>query len=316
MGLSPLARGNQPECCRPGRAGGPIPARAGQPIRRTRSTRPSWAYPRSRGATDIGKSDGCAIWGLSPLARGNPRRPLPQAWPPGPIPARAGQPGGPCSLSCAAWAYPRSRGATSSLPAPWALDGGLSPLARGNPGQRQHRALFRGPIPARAGQPEWLFREYPWIRAYPRSRGATVPWQMCRAAWPGLSPLARGNRGSLARIEQPGGPIPARAGQPMWGRRARRALWAYPRSRGATVLHSQAVSPSKGLSPLARGNHWLPQFFSLPSGPIPARAGQPSRHLRGAGWHGAYPRSRGATNITRLELDYMKGLSPLARGNL
>ena len=72
----------------------------------------------------------------------------------------------------------------------------------------------------------------------------------------------------------------------------------------------------QGLSPLARGNRkrWS-RSVSL-RGPIPARAGQPSR-----GWcswraRRAYPRSRGATSG---ESDFMLppwGLSPLARGNL
>src|SRR5690606_29171417 len=69
-GLSPLARGNPPEPAARPTTPGSIPARAGEPRWRYRSSHQSKVYPRSRGGTgDDFVSFGC-VHGLSPLARG------------------------------------------------------------------------------------------------------------------------------------------------------------------------------------------------------------------------------------------------------
>ncbi len=135
-------------------------------------------------------------------------------------------------------------------------------------------------------------------------------------AFPGLSPLARGNLGvSVARRES-GGPIPARAGQPTPSFRGPGSAWAYPRSRGATGGAGVIGRDKMGLSPLARGNRTVGVLMRWPAGPIPARAGQPSASgaWRPSAW--AYPRSRGATASAVFRAALFTGLSPLARGNL
>ena len=213
-GLSPLARGNQilRHCWTLWL--GPIPARAGQP-RPCRIRRPwCWAYPRSRGATfaSVGGMD--KMKGLSPLARGNQGRCMGRPAYQGPIPARAGQPPDQTAQGLLIWAYPRSRGATVPAHGQSLQCGGLSPLARGNRhagpgGYRPDR-----PIPARAGQPLCRMKQTSLIRAYPRSRGATVSASQLPKSTAGLSPLARGNRLSRHRNDFVSGPIPARAGQP------------------------------------------------------------------------------------------------------
>ena len=172
-GLSPLARGNRAEFLVQRARVGPIPARAGQPA--CRSGR-GWcwrAYPRSRGATDLRAKFPVARLGLSPLARGNPKLLVYLASPLGPIPARAGQPGGAATQRCAPKAYPRSRGATSTEVPVRVVSRGLSPLARGNLVGGGGRGFQWGPIPARAGQPCSTARSQLLARAYPRSRGAT-----------------------------------------------------------------------------------------------------------------------------------------------
>ena len=93
------------------------------------------------------------VWGLSPLARGNPAGRLTSAAGGGPIPARTGQPLGlPCCW-LAGRAYPRSHGATSHKRILQSALLGLSPLARGNRQQARIEELEDGPIPARTGQP-------------------------------------------------------------------------------------------------------------------------------------------------------------------
>ena len=71
LGLSPLARGNLVGEPLHYPAGGPIPARTGQP-RRTGTYCPRiTAYPRSHGATAPAAVLALIALGLSPLARGN-----------------------------------------------------------------------------------------------------------------------------------------------------------------------------------------------------------------------------------------------------
>ena len=173
-GLSPLARGNHAASSSPRRASGPIPARAGQPSW-PHWVQPIWrAYPRSRGATAMSPSMAWSNLGLSPLARGNPAGAVPGGGHAGPIPARAGQPTPPLQFAFSAWAYPRSRGATTPPTQPCAPAWGLSPLARGNPSAPDQSERRRGPIPARAGQPVGVAVHFHFLRAYPRSRGATL----------------------------------------------------------------------------------------------------------------------------------------------
>ncbi len=212
---------------------------------------------------------------------------------------------------------------------------GLSPLARGNlsGGQLDYQTL--GPIPARAGEPAVTDRDFPLLRAYPRSRGGTKPAPEGVRRIAGLSPLARGNLESGGKRAQGCGPIPARAGEPR-KRRVNRIAWgpiparagepngfvlleggqgAYPRSRGGTGSNLLLCLAHGGLSPLARGNpasmrSWLSRF-----GPIPARAGEPESDSACSGVSRAYPRSRGGTFGRLLFIRLRKGLSPLARGN-
>jgi len=233
-GLSPLARGNQRQSFRHTAPDGPIPARAGQPWLRPSSEVWQRAYPRSRGATRRVNAILAHYQGLSPLARGNPASEHNAPVRSGPIPARAGQPRAGCADDRPSGAYPRSRGATNRMTALSSMNWGLSPLARGNLAALANPDGGEGPIPARAGQPHLTTVCPSWSRAYPRSRGATFDEQKIIAVEGGLSPLARGNLAQPDARLDPGGPIPARAGQPSPRPTAPSWRGAYPRSRGAT----------------------------------------------------------------------------------
>ena len=212
-------------------------------------------------------------------------------------------------------AYPRSRGATCGADTQDNRIEGLSPLARGNRSPALHRRGAGGPIPARAGQPVSRRRLLISPRAYPRSRGATCGADTQDNRIEGLSPLARGNHRSAHRGQPSLGPIPARAGQPFFGRQQRGRFGAYPRSRGATTDAQNRRLWAMGLSPLARGNLDRYEALDRNTGPIPARAGQPAsaRARNPSRW--AYPRSRGATVSSLDKAIQAQGLSPLARGN-
>ena len=192
--------------------------------------------------------------GLSPLTRGN----LGWGWDDdrqcGPIPAHAGQPACAPEGGSAAGAYPRSRGATAWSSSKSTVDGGLSPLTRGNLFGVVLLDQGEGPIPAHAGQPApRVAPEWP-ARAYPRSRGATSRAPAARCWRMGLSPLTRGNREAAGRRAHKAGPIPAHAGQPTPAESAPHPRRAYPRSRGATGRGQLISAAYTGLSPLTRGN--------------------------------------------------------------
>ena len=132
--------------------------------------------------------------GLSPLARGNRTLLLAvhSRW--GPIPARTGQPPSRCRAESRKGAYPRSHGATKKDGGGWAMESGLSPLARGNPPRGIRPHYIEGPIPARTGQPSPVPWRSAFGGAYPRSHGATGVNISDELVDYGLSPLARGNR--------------------------------------------------------------------------------------------------------------------------
>jgi len=273
------------------------------------------AYPRSRGGTVAQYLTSVPWQGLSPLARGN--RVGRRRWSAkiGPIPARAGEPDSDRQRSTPAGAYPRSRGGTNTTQHQDSGRQGLSPLARGNRSQSDPGTTSSGPIPARAGEPLCLQSWRLHYGAYPRSRGGTTNGAFVQWDGDGLSPLARGNQLRSVLSDNSAGPIPARAGEPMQAPHRCRPSRAYPRSRGGTATISPSPLIVGGLSPLARGNQYRTQHRGLQRGPIPARAGEPSRPRPCSGGRRAYPRSRGGTSTAGTGHLADQGLSPLARGN-
>ena len=315
LGLSPLTRGNPRGIWCRAWCAGPIPAHAGQPPPRRHAPRRGRAYPRSRGATRRPIKNRKRGSGLSPLTRGNPELHRHLALAVGPIPAHAGQPPRTKARVSARRAYPRSRGATSIVQIHPNSSSGLSPLTRGNRAIVFELCVARGPIPAHAGQPRTSAARRPRAGAYPRSRGATCREVNKTTLLEGLSPLTRGNLNSGPLNPTRFGPIPAHAGQPRPYRSKRSLVWAYPRSRGATIPPFHFSDPELGLSPLTRGNRGENGAAHAVRGPIPAHAGQPSSNSASGTAARAYPRSRGATVWFCIAANFPSGLSPLTRGN-
>ena len=198
QGLSPLTRGNQHRNSLLTIGNGPIPAHAGEPSLRCLSFFVLGAYPRSRGGTSAIAPSGQALWGLSPLTRGNHCTTHTEHPGPGPIPAHAGEPLPSRTRYQPPWAYPRSRGGTHpEKRASW-LRRGLSPLTRGNHVVMNLDNGFPGPIPAHAGEPSVVSKHMPGSRAYPRSRGGTRSQRRQLIFALGLSPLTRGNHRRLS----------------------------------------------------------------------------------------------------------------------
>ena len=104
-------------------------------------------------------------------------------------------------------------------------------------------------------------------------------------------------------------PIPARAGEPFtcWASSVTSA--AYPRAGGGTYSLSRLGCFPCGLSPRGRGNPTVEMDMTDETGPIPARAGEPSRPAAPAA---PYPRAGGGTFPPRRA---RRALSPRGRGN-
>ena len=151
-------------------------------------------------------------------------------------------------------------------------------------------------------------------RVSPLTRG-NRGWRRYFITWPGPIPAHAGEPDHARAGRLPAGPIPAHAGEPpvRAGRGAPHR--AYPRSRGGTASALLATSNVKGLSPLTRGNLHLAAHRLRGPGPIPAHAGEPRCGYSGFEFYGAYPRSRGGTDVRGDSMEPYLGLSPLTRGN-
>ena len=131
-----------------------------------------------------------------------------------------------------------------------------------------------------------------WV--YPRVGGATVVAGYDCESGVGLSPRGRGNRRYWCNGPNPGGSIPAWAGQPSRTISCATSIPVYPRVGGATEAEISRLFAQRGLSP--RG------------------AGQPSLSIIATRSTAVYPRVGGATSTTTMRTRSNPGLSPRGRG--
>ncbi len=212
-GLSPHARGKL-EVDRVAAFGpGPIPACAGETDFYACFFHFMRAYPRMRGGNCGGAEAFPRLLGLSPHARGKPRRPPNLAGEFGPIPACAGETRTTFTVALRTRAYPRMRGGNGLPVFDRAFKEGLSPHARGKPGAIADQVDNIGPIPACAGETAMAKAEMERQGAYPRMRGGNS--RLCSELFPawGLSPHARGKPCRSRDAQALRGPIPACAGE-------------------------------------------------------------------------------------------------------
>ena len=153
LGLSPRVRGSPKLSQRGVDLRGSIPACAGEPCRRIRSTADAGVYPRVCGGADFMSYHPGLPPGLSPRVRGSRvRRDRPDVAE-GSIPACAGEP----SILRRGWTslrvYPRVCGGAGAATAASAFHMGLSPRVRGSRSPRRRVAFPPGSIPACAGEP-------------------------------------------------------------------------------------------------------------------------------------------------------------------
>ena len=151
-----------------------IPARAGEPQFKFRTTAACRVYPRACGGTLIAWTTHPPAGGLSPRVRGNPGGAFMGRDQYGSIPARAGEPRVPGGPATHRRVYPRACGeppmeeedATEEEVYPRACGGTRRP-------QRHHQPRQRS-IPARAGEPPVLLPDVLVNWVYPRACGGTL----------------------------------------------------------------------------------------------------------------------------------------------
>ena len=231
------------------------------------------------------------------------------------IPARAGEPPGPCRLLGRLPVYPRACGGTLYR---WDIhprDYGLSPRVRGNLHAKDRAYPTARSIPARAGEPSERVPERTSETVYPRACGGTEGMARMELLKNGLSPRVRGNPPSLAHYPIQCGSIPARAGEPLTDAMTRPPSAVYPRACGGTWGHIQFETIHPGLSPRVRGNRLGRTSGMLIWRSIPARAGEPRTARRGRADCWVYPRACGGTTAARIQTSALTGLSPRVRGN-
>ena len=314
-GLSPRTRGNLRAAHHGGAQCGTIPAHAGEPGLLDGTIAPSRDYPRARGGTAMHVQGYDYGEGLSPRTRGNRDGDADGQGIHGTIPAHAGEPPEDERSRAGPRDYPRARGGTVCGHARTSGIPGLSPRTRGNHDQRALHRHYRGTIPAHAGEPASATASVWASRDYPRARGGTATAITLPRKSVGLSPRTRGNRSEGARRPQPGGTIPAHAGEPSPREGARPSRGDYPRARGGTDQARAGLDDAKGLSPRTRGNRVEVLQFVEDFGTIPAHAGEPSDGRAAPSSKGDYPRARGGTYRMSGFDAIGPGLSPRTRGN-
>ena len=153
FGLSPRVRGNPMTVTPWNRPPGSIPACAGEPREKSKTSTPSGVYPRVCGGTDRFFTLVIVSHGLSPRVRGNPLLLTDMAPHIGSIPACAGEPTSNRTSLTPLAVYPRVCGGTQMSSMPTDSPAGLSPRVRGNRWAATNARTQTRSIPACAGEP-------------------------------------------------------------------------------------------------------------------------------------------------------------------
>ena len=274
-GLSPRVRGNPQAAVHQKRAGGSIPASAGEPRDDRTPAATQTVYPRECGGTDSARLTCASYVGLSPRVRGN-QRGVSQALPQGrSIPASAGEPLAAARSLKRNPVYPRECGGTLPVHNGQDRQNGLSPRVRGNPPPPPPVPASTGSIPASAGEPDRKIPRLSGLEVYPRECGGTLPVHNGQDREHGLSPRVRGNLVVLPLLGFPFRSIPASAGEPSVVCYQCPFIGVYPRECGGTGLSTADLSGANGLSPRVRGNRVQHLIGPVVLGSIPASAGEP-----------------------------------------
>ena len=191
--------------------------------------------------------------GLSPRVRGKRFAGHRLRGDPGSIPACAGEacPGSPHSKASAV--YPRVCGGSAGAIAPPDVGRGLSPRVRGKLLYLNYDILYKGSIPACAGEAHGQPNHPGSGRVYPRVCGGSTARAHRNRHGEGLSPRVRGKLYLAARPRCRCGSIPACAGEASPVSLPASAQTVYPRVCGGSSWKGMLDKERNGLSPRVRG---------------------------------------------------------------
>ena len=254
-------------------------------------------------------------WGLSPHVRGSLRHPDGYGVRVGSIPACAGEPATSDGNREPSGVYPRMCGGAHPAVGVGPGRQGLSPHVRGSHCAMRPEVMIKGSIPACAGEPAAMRPEVMITRVYPRMCGGAPYSAAGGLLVEGLSPHVRGSRRRICSDEHIYGSIPACAGEPRTGLPCQPLPWVYPRMCGGAEIHDEKKLMIEGLSPHVRGSHELALVMNLPSGSIPACAGEPVAGCTSPSPTRVYPRMCGGADASDIATMAALGLSPHVRGS-
>ena len=213
------------------------------------------------------------------------------------IPACAGEPGDEAWQREACEVYPRVCGGTIEKESARVQAEGLSPRVRGNLRAYINHGMWKGSIPACAGEPRGIYYEVRSGEVYPRVCGGTRVSHSTSPHRRGLSPRVRGNLYGHPRGNMVTGSIPACAGEPTSCCPPCTYRRVYPRVCGGTTVYAAKNGGVAGLSPRVRGNLRKKGGHLRPVGSIPACAGEPKASASSLSIQQVYPRVCGGTRF-------------------
>ena len=215
----------------------------------------------------------------------------------GSIPAGAGEPPWPRVFRYSGRVYPRGCGGAWGKPVGVYPGPGLSPRVRGSRPKNHFLTVFRGSIPAGAGEPEGRDADGARCRVYPRGCGGASASKAMASPIAGLSPRVRGSRGARRDGRRPCGSIPAGAGEPLRYSPAMNENGVYPRGCGGAIGVAHRGADHQGLSPRVRGSLEGVGGRAHVAGSIPAGAGEPFVAAKAAIAPRVYPRGCGGAPL-------------------
>ena len=191
-----------------------IPARAGEPAPRWPRGSGPWVHPRACGGAGILPGGNRLVPGSSPRVRGSRGTPYLDLDEPRFIPARAGEPASTPTCGRSRWVHPRACGGAGSVSSRTRSTKGSSPRVRGSRARLPRPVLDPRFIPARAGEPGPPATPRGRRPVHPRACGGASSCGPSTARATGSSPRVRGSLEVPGVVVDPGGFIPARAGEP------------------------------------------------------------------------------------------------------
>ena len=233
-GLSPRVRGKRLVQALPFPLTWSIPACAGEAPKTAGTSSSASVYPRVCGGSQAAGRRRQSLQGLSPRVRGKQAGQIQTGGKFGSIPACAGEANGCRRLSPRRRVYPRVCGGSRKwVDANFMLEG-LSPRVRGKPGASGRRNLYRGSIPACAGEAQAEIQTAQPGPVYPRVCGGSILLILIEDDSDGLSPRVRGKPPTPTPTPTPTRSIPACAGEAGLTRGGMPRAPVYPRVCGGS----------------------------------------------------------------------------------